>query len=118
MTTLLPALLHVRHAFQNHELGVPNVGPPVAMSTLIAARKLQNHFLKLLGRDLSIHTTHNQFWHTGVPVPLDAGDYRFRRPEEWFWSAARGASAGMGRARRETWHDFAVRMIFEHFFPY
>ena len=119
MTTLLPAMLHVRHAFQNHELGVlPQAGPSLSTSQLVAARKLQNYFFQLLGRDLTIPTTHNQFWHTGIPVPLQSGSYHFRRPHEWLWNAARGATAGKGRARRESWDEFAVRMVYEHFFPY
>ena len=119
MTTLLPALLHVRHAFQNHELGIQEGASTITTNQLVAARKLQNHFFKMMGSDLTTHTTHNQHWHTGIPVPLDAGDFRFRRPEEFVWSVARGASAGIGpRSRRETWQDNTLRFVYEHFFPY
>ena len=118
MTTLLPALLHVRHAFAAHETGEPAGSDPVTLSMLVSARLLQNEFVRLLGRDLTVHTTHNVFWHTGTPVPRDTGDYRVRRPSEWIWRVASGAAAGKGRARREAWLAFSRRMVNEHFFPY
>ena len=60
----------------------------------------------------------DEFWHTGNPVPLHTGDYRSKRPEEWVWSAARGASAGKGTSSHEGWHAYTVRMIHSHVFKY
>ena len=111
VTTLLPAILHVRHAFEAHETGHPNGSEPVTTAMLIAARKLQNEILQICGRDLTILTTHNEFWHTGVPVNCSTGDYRVRRPPEYVRKVQRGAVAGKGRSRREHWRDYVMRFV-------
>ena len=118
ITPLIPALLHVRHVFETHELGDAEASEPVTTAMLVAARKLQNKLLSICGRDLTISTTHNECWHTGIPVDCSRGDYHIRRPPECIWKVARGAVAGKGRSRREQWRDFATRMVQEHFFPY
>ena len=118
ITPLLPAILHVRHAFEKHELGGKGSSEPVTTAMLVAARKLQNELLRICGRDLTVSTTHNECWHTGVPLNCDTGDYHTRRPMEWVWKTARGAVAGKGRSRKEHWRDFACRMVHENFFPY
>ena len=118
MTTLLPAMLHVCHAFQAHATGIPAGTDPITESMLISARKLQDEFVRRLGRDLTVPADDNEFWHTGNPVPLHTGDYRSKRPEEWVWSAARGASAGKGTSSHEGWHAYTVRMIHSHVFKY
>ena len=118
MTPLLPAILHVRHAFESHETGHPQGSEPVTTAMLIAARKLQNELLQVCGRDLTIPTTHNSFWHTGTPVNCSTGDYRVRRPSEFLQKVQRGAVAGKGRSRQEHWRDYATRMVLGHFFPY
>ena len=118
MTTLLPAMLHVRHAFQAHETGVPDSSDPVTPSMLVSARLLQNEILRIVGTDLTVPTTHNEFWHTGIPVPLASGDYRVRRPHLWFWRVLNGICAGKGRARCESWQNYVLRMVYEHLFPY
>ena len=118
ITPLLPAILHVRHAFEKHELGDAAAGEAVTTAMLVAARKLQNELLLICGRDLTVSTSHNACWHTGIPVDCSRGDYHVRRPPEWIWKVARGAVAGKGRSRKEHWRDFAMRMLQEHFFPY
>ena len=118
LTRLLPALLHVRHAFQNHETGIPEASDPITDAMLVSARLLQNKILEAVGRDLTIPTTHNVCWHTGIPVPLHTNAYRSRCPHELLWRVMFGRVAGVGRARLEHWCDFARRMITRHFFPY
>ena len=118
VTTLIPAILHVRHAFEVHELGVDHSSEPVTTAQLVAARKLQNELLRICGRDLTVSTTHNACWHTGVPVNCDTGDYTCRRPVEWMRKVMQGRVSGKGRARIEHWRDFAMRMVLEHFFAY
>ena len=59
VTTLIPAILHVRHAFEVNELGVDHASEPITTAQLVAARKLQNELLRICGRDLTISTTHN-----------------------------------------------------------
>ena len=118
MTTLLPAILHVRHAFETHETGLPQGAEPITTAMLIAARKLQNELLQICSRDLTIATTHNGFWHTGTPVNCNTGDYRVRRPPEYMQRVQMGRCAGKGRSRLEHWRDYSMRMVLEHFFPY
>ena len=118
VTTLIPAILHVRHAFEVHELGVDHSSEPITTAQLVAARKLQNELLRICGRDLTVSTTHNACWHTGVPVNCDTGDYRCRRPVEWMRKVMQGRVSGKGRTRIEHWRDFAMRMVLEHFFAY
>eukprot|EP00965_Chrysotila_dentata_P072319 2390060-Pleurochrysis_carterae.AAC.5 len=126
MTQLLRAILHVRHAFQSSEHGATESDDPVTTTCpcLICAvsplcpQLLQDYFLRECGRDLTASFTTNPFWYTGNPVSLHTGDYRTRRPWEFVWSTAAGRTAGKGRARSESWSAYAIRMLFEHFFPY
>ena len=118
VTTLIPAILHVRHAFEVNELGVDHASEPITTAQLVAARKLQNELLRICGRDLTISTTHNACWHTGVPVNCDTGDYHCRRPVEWMRKVMQGRVSGKGRTRIEHWRDYAMRMVLEHFFAY
>ena len=118
MTTLLPALMHVRHAFQAAETGAAEGDDPVTESMLVQARLLQNEFKRLLGTDLTINAPDNPFWHTGTAVPLWEGDFRTRRPWEWVWRVAEGRSVGKGRARHERWDMHVRRFVFDHFFPF
>jgi hypothetical protein len=82
-TTLLRAIIHVRHAFQAVETGAGPADDPVSENMLRMARLLQDAFVRTLGRDLTVHDDRNHFWHTGNPVPLNTGDFRQRRPWEW-----------------------------------
>ena len=56
MTTLLRAMLHVRHAFEASERGHPPGADPITPSMLIQARLLQDEFVRLLGTDLTIYS--------------------------------------------------------------
>ena len=118
MTTLLPALLHVRHAFKATESGAAASDDPITDSMLVQARLLQDEMRRLLGTDLTIYDPLNRFWHTGNAVPLAEGDVRWRRPWEWLWYVAFGRSAGKGRSRIERWDKYVRRFVYEHFFPY
>lgn len=118
MTTLLKAILHVRHTFEKHETGAAPSDDPVTQSMLIQARLLQNEFVRVLGSDLTQHQPDNPFWHTSHAVPLHTGDYRHRRPWEWIWKTADARSCGKGRARTESWHAYAYRFVHDHFFPF
>ena len=62
MTTLLRALLHVRHAFQAVEEGGEETDDPITTADLVKARILQDRFRQVLGNDLSVHTLLNPFW--------------------------------------------------------
>ena len=81
-------------------------------------RMLQDEFVTVLGRDLTIWDPNIKTWHTGNPVPLDTGDYRMRRPWEAWVRVATGRSAGKWRSRNETWIVYATRFVEEHFFPF
>ena len=117
LTTLLRSMLHVRHAFQAEETGTTEGDDPITESMLVQARLLQNEYRRILGDDLTVPDGDNPFHHTGLSVPLDAGDYRFRRPWEWVWRTAEGRSAGKGR-RVERWDVYVRRFLYEHFFPF
>lgn len=118
MTTLLRAMLHVRHAFQAAETGKVESDDGITQSMLVMVRMLQDEFVTVLGRDLTIWDPNIKTWHTGNPVPLDTGDYRMRRPWEAWVRVATGRSAGKWRSRNETWIAYATRFVEEHFFPF
>lgn len=118
LTRLLRMILHVRHAFQESETGHPPGADPVSESMLRMARLLQDELVRIVGRDLTIYDANNHCWHTANSVPLNTGDYRQRRPWEWIWKVAFGASCGKGRTRSEAWDKYAERFVYNHFFPY
>ena len=118
LTTLLRAMIHVRHAFQAVETGEVESDDGVKESWLIMARMLQDELVRVLGRDLTVRDPLNHMWHTGNAVPLDTGDFRMRRPWEWIWRVAFGTSAGKWRSRAETWLAFAHRMVTLNFFRF
>ena len=118
MTTLLRPMMHVRHAFQEAERGAAESDDAITTDMLVQARVLQNHFLEVLGQDLSVVQANNPFWHTGNAVPLDTGDYRQRRPWEWVWRVAAEMAAGKGRPDPEKWDKFVRRFVFDRFFQY
>jgi hypothetical protein len=116
-TTLLRAMLHVRHAFQAAEQGAGAADDPITDRMLVQARMLQDEILRIIGTDLTVHSPDNPFHHTGNSVPRD-GDFRERRPEEWWRRTAEGRSMGKGRARPERWDTYVRRFVFERFFPF
>ena len=117
-TTLLRAQMHVRHTFQAAETGAAESDDPVTENMLRMARMLQDKLVTNLGRDLTIFDAYNHCWHTGTPVPLNTGDFRYRRPWEWYERVQVARSCGKHRTRHETWLSYAVRFVHEHFFPF
>ena len=118
MTTLLRSILHVRHAFQAAEGGSTETDDPITPSMLTQARLLQDFFLSVLGRDLTVHNPNNPFWHTGNAVPLHRPDFRTRRPWKYIQRVAEGRSAGRQRATPESATAYIRRFVFDHFFPF
>lgn len=118
LTTLLRALIHVRHVFQAEETGTAAADDPVTENMLRMARMLQDAFVRILGRDLTVVDGNNHCWHTGNSVPLNTGDFRWRRPWEWIERVCQGRSCGKHRTRHETWHAFAARFVHDHFFSF
>jgi len=118
LTTLLRAKLHVRHAFQAEESGATEIDDPITESMLIQARLLQDEFRRLLGTDLTAVDPKNPFTHTGRPVDLASGDFRWYRPWEWWRRVAEGRSIGKGRSRFEEWKLHVRRFVYERFFPF
>ena len=118
LTTLLRAMMHVRHAFQEVETGSAESDDAMKPSALVMARLLQDALVRLLGCDLTVVNPNNKCWHTGNPVPLNTGDFRLRRPWEWVWRTANGRSAGKWRSNNETWQAYAQRFVRNHFFSY
>ena len=118
LTSLLRAMMHVRHTFQATELGGAESDDPITPSMLSQARVLQDYILSVVGTDITKHDPNNYFWHTGHAVPLDSGDYRTRQPWIWIERVQTGRSSGKARARNERWDRHALRFVFDHFFPY
>jgi len=117
-TTLLRAQMHVRHAFQAAETGAVESDDEVSENTLRMARMLQDAFVRIIGRDLTIDDPNNHCWHTGNSVPLHTGDFRYRRPWEWYERVQSARSCGKHRSRHETWQVYAQRFVQDHFFPF
>ena len=118
MTTLLRAMLHVRHAFQAAETGKVESDDGISRSMLIMARLLQDELVCILGRDLTVSDPDIRTWHTGNTVPLATGDHRTRRPWETPERVAYARNAGKWRSRNESWIAYATRYVKEHFFPF
>lgn len=118
MTTLIRPMLHVRHAFRAAETGSTVTDDPVTQSMLVQARLLQDCFVRLLGRDLTVVNPLNPFHHTRNPVPLNTGEAKSRRPHEFVERVEEGRSRGTWRATAESATQYIRRFCFEHFFPY
>jgi hypothetical protein len=136
LTTLLPVLLHVRHAFQATELGAAASDDPITPSMLVQARLVQDELCRVLGTDLTVVTNLNPFHRAGgvtvaeilgrasgggrdrAGVALDGGDARTHRPWIFWGRVAEGRSAGFGRSRIERWQTHVERYIFTQCFPF
>ena len=145
-TPLLRAMLHVDHAYCEAAHGAAPTDAPMTHSMLFQARILQDMFLRELGRDLTVDCNNNPFWpgcmcmrlHCrvknahGLPIPptrvphafrwtgraqdMYNGDFRFKRPWEWWGRVAQGLSGGVGAqgiAPREEWEAY-VRHFIKH----
>ena len=110
--------MHVRHAFQASETGAAQSDDPVTESMLRMARMLQDALVRTIGRDLTVPNPNNLMWHTGNPVPLRTGDFRYRMPWEWVRRVMSARSCGKHRTKHESWHAYASRFVREQFFPF
>ena len=80
------------------------------------ALALAQKFQSELGSDLSRVNPGNPWWHTGNPLNLSAGVSRLRRPWEYIWAVARGASTGAGCSHPEHVVAFADRYMEDYLF--
>ena len=77
--------------------------------------QIRRKLRETLGTDLTLDMPGNALWHTGNAVPLDGGDYRFRKPWEWRDAVADGTSVGFGRGdKRVSWREFVRDFIDNH----
>jgi hypothetical protein len=112
-TPLLQPMLHVDHAYQDAMRGHPPSEHPVTNSMIFQTREVQDLCLVKCGSDLTVPDALNHCWYTGNAVPLDQGDYRYRRPWVYRARVAQGASAGAGHASAESAESY-VRGAFEY----
>ena len=103
-TKYLKPLVHVDAAWKEvdgtgHGL---DDGTPAFLYNDIA--QIHRKLVETLGTDLTVASVGNPLWHTGIPVPLNGGDYRKRQPWLYIWEVALGRSAGWGRSQAETRH--------------
>ena len=80
--------------------------------------QIHRKLVEVIGTDLTVASVGNPLWHTGIPVPLDGGDYRKRKPWLYIWEVAFGRSAGHNRSQAETqhWRIWARTWISESMF--
>ena len=95
---LLP-MLHVDAAYTAAVSGGEAGGDAGYDPRLIReVQRLVELFERKLGRDLTIPSADNPWWHTGNAVRLDAGAAHDYRPWEHVWNVESGQSAGDGLA--------------------
>ena len=115
-TDLLQPMLHVDHAYREAMRQESPGELPVTTSMIFQARAVQDHCLHLAGSDLTIPDPLIHTWYSGNSVPLDAGDYRFRKPWLWLRRVAEGVSVGAGRARAESAAAYVRNAFLHHMF--
>ena len=95
---LLP-MLHVDAAYTAAVSGGDAGGDAGYDPRLIReVQRLVELFEQKLGRDLTIPSPHNPFFHTGNAVQLDGGAAQSHRPWQHVWNVESGQSAGDGLA--------------------
>ena len=95
---LLP-MLHVDAAYTAAVSGAEAGGDAGYDPRMIReVQRLVELFESKLGRDLTIPSSHNPWFHTGNAVRLDAGGAQDYRPWEHIWRVESGQSAGDGLA--------------------
>ena len=107
---LIPAMLHVDHAFEEAMHGCGPTEEPMTKSMLREANMLRLFFKGLAGTDLTISEDKNPFWHTGNPVP-NVDTERERTPWIHWKRVAYAFSKGVGRETREKWDDFIMSWL-------
>ena len=80
-------------------------------------RRLVEFFERTLGRDLTLPSADNPFWHTGNAVPLAGGLARDRRPWEFIWDVEIGRSGSMGGGTATSAGAYVQDHLANHFFP-
>ena len=74
-------------------------------------------FVAKMPTDLTQHTDHNYFWHTGNPVLMRAAaNMQEYRPWEWIWMVAEGRSRGRDMCQPEHFWTYVLRHIRDHMF--
>ena len=73
-------------------------------------------FVQMLGRDLSVPSAKNPFFHTGNDVDVNAGPAREYRPSEWLWNVESGRSAG-NDAAAQSCTAWLLSLLSDHMFP-
>ena len=120
MGPLYGAMRHVSRTYREAADVRRARGSGVRASMVHEVEALVAFFVEKVGtRDLTAHTSHNPFWHTGKPRKLRGGACMQKcRPWEWVRRVAMGTSRGHMAARPEAAAEYARRMVTEHFFPY
>lgn len=112
-TELILPMLHVDHAYMSAMTGIPPGEHAVTNSMIFQIRAVQDLCLQFCGSDLTKQDSLNRFWYTGNAVPLEGGDYRFRKPWLYRTRVEAGISAGAGRDTAQTAERY-VRDAFAH----
>ena len=115
-TDLLPAMLHVDHAYEEAVHGSSPTEEVMTRSELFSARSLQDLFLSKCGSDLTIASNSNPFWHTGNATSFSGGDYREQQPWEYIWRVAQGLAVGRGRSSMQSDVEFVMDFLRDHCF--
>ena len=116
-TQHLQAMMHADAAFTAALLGSsPGADDGFDQRILNDALALAQKFQSELGSDLTRVNPGNPWWHTGNPLNLSAGVSRLRRPWEYIWAVARGASTGAGYSHPEHVVAFAQRYMEDYLF--
>jgi hypothetical protein len=94
-TAHLQAMLHVDANFSAAALGLsPDADRGYDPRILNQVHRLVDFFEQHAGRDLTVASADNPFWHTGNAVPLAGGTARERRPWDFLFDVMSGRSAG------------------------
>ena len=113
-THYLKALVHVDAAWKEAEGAGTAMDDGIASYLTNDVAEMRRMLRATLGTDLTKMVTGNALWHTGIPVPLDGGDYRERTPWEWRDAVTNGTSRGKGRAHPMGWKAFVEEWLAEH----
>lgn len=116
-TDIILPMLHVDHAYTAAMKGAAPGEHPLTQSMIYQIRAVQDLCVQHCGTDLTQHDPMNRFWYTGNAVPLEAGDFRFRKPWLWRERVEAGTSAGAGRDGGQTAERYVRDAFAYHLFP-